>query len=252
MNSEDKFKIECELLEYFTQFHDKGVKISLFKGKTEVPVKVDNNGNPNEIITKDNADGIYFVPPVENDVYNAELFETFYQLLLSNQTAPEPLFLKREFEIISGKYSNEAKKDFPILDYWLYFLQEKLKEINKPIEDKKNKSTKKPKTFESFFIRPEYITIFYNALEEKGRLSKDKLLITNHSRGSIIREIVCIIEVLRKKGYIENIKPSHRRIFAEKITGQKQSDDGEFRKKEVGDTDKEALKDYSSIIPNLQ
>jgi hypothetical protein len=131
MNSEDKFKIEWELSEYFTQFHDKGVEISLFKGKTEVPVKVDNNGNPNEIITKDNADGIYFVPPVENDVYNAELFETFYQLLLSNQKAPEPLFLKREFEFISEKYTNVVKKEYPILDYWIYFLEQK-KDYFKP------------------------------------------------------------------------------------------------------------------------
>jgi len=51
--TEIKGDIECELQEYFTQFSKTGISISLFKGETEIPVKVDSNGNPNQITTRD-------------------------------------------------------------------------------------------------------------------------------------------------------------------------------------------------------
>jgi hypothetical protein len=145
MEWKDKLKKEIELIEYFTQFEKEGVKISVYKGKTEIPINIDESGNMASIVTPDKSDRVYIIPSQINDDYNTDLFESFYQLQYAKQNNPEPLFIKFELQELNYKFPGSIRIDsvFNTLRQWEYFLEEKQKSIEEQPKKIQQEITKK-------------------------------------------------------------------------------------------------------------
>jgi hypothetical protein len=114
MERKDKIDGEFRLIKYFSEFEN--AKISVFKRDKEFP-NPDNRPLTNEDLAE----------PKLNDVYDYDLFESFYKLKFNKQSDPEPLFIRGQLKYMD-KFSQYIKDEFPIFEKWHFFLEEKQKQ----------------------------------------------------------------------------------------------------------------------------
>ena len=196
-----------------------------------------NNHFNNDVLAKDYFDEIINDSQQELNDLNTiiKLSEDFRTLI--NEAFPN-MELEKEFARLLKEHNDFLKVKAERFQALKEEGQRRIAEKQKRIEEKEkqeaakralsSKPPKAPKTFESYFIKSEYETVFLKCLKDAKRLTDANLLIP-FDVSNTNEEILAIIDVLHRKGYITQVKPIHRQLFVNKLTGSNVKD-GYIRK----------------------